>query len=380
MSIAAAESFRLRGRGNRAKLIVKSTNVFRVIPNKREFLAKAFGGLGVLGLLERAAGTWRPGVVVLTYHRIAEPGADPFYDPVISATPESFRAQIDWLRNRVRILTLDELATWAEDGSAGRELVAVVTFDDGYRDNFDAAVPILRAGNVPATFFLPTAFFESPRLPWWDHVAYVIKRTQVRRLMLERDRDGDAPPLVIDREQMSRTEAIMTIIGAFLDESIADDRWFLDQLATRAEVVVDAESLGRRLFMTWDHVRQLADSNAGLTIGSHGHSHRRLARLDEDSQRFELTESKRILEARLGREVDALAYPYGWPGTYTTRTKALAAGAGYRLAFASREGMNRPGAPFDRYEVSRLGVGTGDSPALLRARTALHAAFGKSFL
>jgi peptidoglycan/xylan/chitin deacetylase (PgdA/CDA1 family) len=360
--------------------MVKSTNLFRGIPNKRDFLARTFGRLGILGLMERVSATWRPGLVVLTYHRIAEPGAGPFYDPVISATPESFRAQIEWLRNHVRILTLDELVRWVETGSPGREPVALVTFDDGYRDNFDVAVPILRAGNVPATFFIPTAFFESPQLPWWDHVAYVIKQTGVRQLTLERNRYGEAPPLAIDLDLVPRTEAIMTIIRAFLDESIADDRWFLDQLATKAEVIVDAESLGRALFMTWDQVRQLADSNAGLTIGSHGHSHQRLARLDQDSQRYELAESKRILEARLGREVAALAYPYGWPGTYTAQTKALAASAGYRLAFTSREGTTRPGAPFDRYEVSRLGVGSGDSPALLRARTALHAAFGKSFL
>jgi peptidoglycan/xylan/chitin deacetylase (PgdA/CDA1 family) len=359
--------------------MLKSTKLFHGIPNKREFLARAFGRLGVLGLLEHAVAAWRPGLVVLTYHRIAEPGAGLFYDPVISATPESFRAQIDWLRNHVRILTLDELVTWVETGSPGRELVALVTFDDGYRDNFDVAVPILRAGNVPATFFIPTAFLDSPRLPWWDHVAYAIKQTRARRLMLERHRNGDAPPLVIDLDLMPRTEATMTIIRAFLDESIGDERWFLDQLADRAEVDMDAESLGRALFMTWDQVRQLADSNAGLTIGSHGHSHLRLARLDDDSQRYELTESKRILETRLGREVVGLAYPYGWPGTYTAQTKALAADAGYRLAFASRQGTNRPGI-LDRYELSRLGVGSGDSPALLRARTALHAAFGKSFL
>jgi peptidoglycan/xylan/chitin deacetylase (PgdA/CDA1 family) len=359
--------------------MVKSTKLFHSIPNKREFLARAFGRLGILGLMERVSATWRPELVVLTYHRIAEPGAGPFYDPVISATPESFRAQIEWLRNHVRILTLDELVAWVETGSSGRELVAVVTFDDGYRDNFEVAVPILRAGKVPATFFIPTAFLDSPRLPWWDYVAYVIKQTGVRRLTLEPNRNGEAPPLVIDLDLVPRTAAIMTIIRAFLDETIAEEHWFLDQLATRAEVDVDAEGLGRALFMTWDQVRQLADSNAGLTIGSHGHSHQRLARLDDNSQRYELAESKRILEARLGRDVAALAYPYGWPGTYTAQTRALAASAGYRLAFASREGTNRPGI-LDRYAVSRLGVGSGDSPALLRARTALHTAFGKSFL
>ena len=78
--------------------------MFRGIPNKREFLARAFERLGVLTLLERTIARGRPGLVVLTYHRIAEPDTDLFYDPVISATPESFRAQVEWLHNRVRLL------------------------------------------------------------------------------------------------------------------------------------------------------------------------------------------------------------------------------------------------------------------------------------
>jgi peptidoglycan/xylan/chitin deacetylase (PgdA/CDA1 family) len=352
--------------------------IFSRIPNKREFLARVFGRLGVLGLLERTAAA-RSGLVVLTYHRIAEPGADPFYDPVISATPESFLAQIDWLRRHVRVLALHELLTMRESGSAWREPAALITFDDGYRDNFEVAAPILREWNVPATFFLPTAFLEAPRLPWWDQVAYVIKQTRAPTLILERSPSGGTPPLSIDLEAMPRSVAIMSIIRAFLDDTIADERWFLDQLSVRAEVAVDGESLARALFTSWDQVRLLAGADGTLTIGSHGHSHHRLAGLDEVSQRRELTESKRILESRLGREVAALAYPYGWPGSYTARTKALAAEAGYRLAFASLEGVNRPDS-LDPYDIRRLGVGSGDSPALLRARTAFHAAFGASFL
>ncbi len=160
---------------------------------------------------------------------------------------------------------------------------------------------------------------------------------------------------------MSRSAAIMTIIRAFLDHTIDDERWFLDQLAARAEVAIDGESLARALFTSWDQVRQVVDFDSTLTIGSHGHSHQKLAGLDEACQRHELTESKRILESRLGREVAALAYPYGWSGAYTPQTKALAAETGYRLAFASIEGVNRQNT-LDPYDIRRLGVGSGDSP------------------
>jgi peptidoglycan/xylan/chitin deacetylase (PgdA/CDA1 family) len=358
---------------------VISMNMFRSIPKKREYLARAFRQLGIIGLLERVASVRGAGLVVLTYHRIAEPSLDRFYEPVISATPESFRAQVRWLHHHIRLLTLNELLAQVETGLSWGGLAVLLTFDDGYRDNFDIAVPILQECDVPATFFIPTAFVESPRLPWWDQVAYVIKETHVRQFTLEYKTSGRASSLFIDLETMPRTSAIMTIIRAFLHETVADQAWFLEQLSMQAEVAVDHNSLGRALFMTWEQVRQLASLGKGLTIGSHSHSHHKLAKLDDDSQRHELAGSKRILETRINQEVAALAYPFGWPGTYTVRTKMLAIEAGYRLAFASREGVNWP-RRLDRFEVCRLVVGLGDSPALLQSRTALHAMFGASFL
>jgi peptidoglycan/xylan/chitin deacetylase (PgdA/CDA1 family) len=349
------------------------------IPNKRDILARAFGRFGVLGVLEHISAAWRPGLLVLTYHRIAEPGADCFYDPVISATPESFRTQLEWLRRQIRLVTIDELINRLENGSAWREPVAALTFDDGYRDNLEVAAPILRELRVPATFFIPTAFLESPRLPWWDHIAYVFKKTRVQTFALARDPGRDTPPLTIDLGVTSRSEAITMVIRAFLTGMISDERWFLNQLQTQAEVNFDDGDLGRTLFMSWNDVRQLVRPDQGLAVGSHTHSHQKLAGLDETTQREELVTSKHLLEAHLGCEVKALAYPYGWPGTYTAHTKSLTAQAGYRLAFTSREGCNQAGT-LDPYEINRLGVGAGDSPALLRARMALHSAFGWSFL
>src|SRR5579875_2025990 len=130
-----------------------------VMQNKREYLTRLSGWLGILSLLERLAAA-RPGLFVFTYHRIAEPGADPFYDPVISATPESFRGQADGLARRMRVLTLAEAMEQIASGPPWRESAALITFDDGYRDNFEVAAPILRDCGLPATFFLPTEFLE----------------------------------------------------------------------------------------------------------------------------------------------------------------------------------------------------------------------------
>ena len=354
------------------------------------FSARAFGSMGLIGLLEQIA-VRRPALVVLTYHRIAVPGiaSNPYYDPVISATPDAFEAQIRFLSTRFHILGLDALLNIAADkGMNARVLsktgkpMALVTFDDGYRDNCETALPILRKLGVPATFFIPSGFLDAARLPWWDHVACVLKRTRVPRLSLERC-PGDVDPIVIDLGPTSnghqRTAAIMTVIRSFLEGAIKDEPWFLAQLDEQAEVPIDSFTLGRELFMDLEQLRQLID--AGMSVGSHGQSHRALAGLDDSTQRHELTESKRFLETAIGQEIKALAYPFGWSGSFTARTMQLAIEAGYHLAFSSLEGVNRSGsAAFQPFALRRLNVGTGDSPSLLRARAVLHAAFGKSFL
>jgi peptidoglycan/xylan/chitin deacetylase (PgdA/CDA1 family) len=360
-------------------ITVRLISMLRGISNKREFLAQVLGKFGILALLEQFVARRRPGFVVLTYHRIAKSGENLFYDPVISATPDSFRTQIKWLSNHVRLVTLDELLIQLESGVPWSEPAILLTFDDGYYDNFKQAVPILREFSAPATFFIPTAFLDTPQLSWWDQVAYVIKQTQVQRLTVERHMNSNSSPVDINLQTTSRQVAIATIIRAFLGNTISDERSFLDQLTEQAKVDINPTHLGCELFMTWDQIRQLVDSGVGFSVGSHAHSHRNLAQLDHNTQRDELSRSKQTLETKLSRPVKALAYPFGWSGTYTSGTKVLAEEAGYALAFSSREGINRF-TSFDRYDVYRLGVGLADSTALIRARGTLHAVFGKSFL
>lgn len=235
---------------------------------------------------------------------------------------------------------------------------------------------------MPAAFFLPTGLLANPQLPWWDHVACVLKQTQVPGFTLPRQ-PGDPGSIRVelgpDAGADQRTAGIATVIGEFLNGAIPDVPWFLAQLEARAEVQVDGAAQGQALFMSLDQVKQL--QAAGMSIGSHGESHRALADLDDAAQMRELTASRQFLEQLLGVKIRALAYPFGWEGTFTARTIELAAEAGYHLAFSAREGINRPGTTsFQPYSLHRLNVGAGDSPALLRARAISHVTLGRSFL
>lgn len=341
-----------------------------LISNKRAFLARCLRATGTLALLERLAR--RPGLLVLTYHRIGDPSAHPFYDRVASATPEAFREELVALARARRVVALDEAVALAESGFATSEPLALVTFDDGYRDNAEAALPVLSSLGLPAAFFLTTDFVGGLRLPWWDHVAYVVNTTTVPVLRL------DWPePLEVDLRRVPRAEAVMRVVTMYLNRDVSDEPRFRAGLEAAAESGVDERRLARDLFMTWDQARSLVA--AGMSVGSHTVSHRPLGRLSADEQRAELVDSKRLIESEVGREALALAYPYGWPGAYDDATARLARAAGYRAAFSSVEGVNRPGDR-DPFAAGRLGVGFADAPVLHRARWALYGAFGRSVL
>jgi hypothetical protein len=122
-----------------------------------------------LGAALRRAGAWR-GLLVLTYHRIGDPAESPLDRNLFSATAEEFARQVCHLARECEVIGLDDVPA-ALRARGGRRVL--VTFDDGYRDNFELAFPLLRAAGMPAAFFLATGFLDRPRLSWWDELAWM---------------------------------------------------------------------------------------------------------------------------------------------------------------------------------------------------------------
>jgi peptidoglycan/xylan/chitin deacetylase (PgdA/CDA1 family) len=329
-------------------------------------LARALRWSGGLAILERLAR--RPGLLVLGYHRVASKAENPGFDGVISADAAEFRRQVAYLRDRFRILRLEE---WLDDGerSIAREPCVLITYDDGYRDNFEVALPILEELRVPAAFFLPTDFLDRPQLFWWDRLAAIVKRTEVGRLRL----DG----LDLDLTTLSRDAAIAALVDPFLAMHPDDRPRALDQLQDRAEVELDEPELARTLMMDWGMARGLL--KAGMAVGSHARSHRELALLDESHQHDELAGSKQRLEEQLRHAVVTLAYPYGVARAVSETTRRLAREVGYQAAFAFAGGINRPG-PRDPMALARINIGATDAGDLFRARMVLTSSFGRSLV
>lgn len=330
--------------------------------SRRQRLASLLHQTGVvraaLALRSSVSTQW---LTVLTYHRFPNPGGDePFDDEVIDVTPEVFDRQLRCLCKHFTLIGSDELCAFG----AGRPLppnAVAITFDDGYLDNFQRALPILKRYGARATFFLSTAYLSERRLYWWDRVAYLLKRSTLPYVVL------DYPHrLVLDLHDRKRaTERVLRLIKT---HQPLDVELFLEQLARSAGVTWSQkleQSFAERLLMTWDHVRELRQ--AGMDVQSHTRTHRVLQTLSREELRDELVGSRADLQRELGEAPRAIAYPVGTPLLPDSPIRGALAQAGYEIGLSNATGSNLINGNVDRFNIRRQSVGLNVSDAYLLA-------------
>lgn len=335
--------------------------------SKRARAAQLARRAGLLAMLER----WpkRPGILVLNHHRVTDPESCPYDHGVIDSTPDQFERQICWLMRHFRILTLHEAEEIACGERTLRDPAALITFDDGYADNYQIAFPILQNLGVQGTFFLATSYVGSCCAPWWDSIAYRVRRSPRERIRLRYPRAVEYA-LAGDRE-----ETLRNVLLLYKSPEMTDAPRFLEELS-EACGSGGPEEAREPLFLNWRQASEMVA--AGMAIGSHTHTHELLAKLPAEAQCQELRQSRAILEERLGIEVRSLAFPVGSPGSFTAATREALACTGYRLAFSYYGGVNFSGR-LDRYNLLRMGVERSTPTDLFRLRTTLAATFDRQF-
>jgi peptidoglycan/xylan/chitin deacetylase (PgdA/CDA1 family) len=330
---------------------------------KRELLARLCYKAGLTRVLE--ALPQRRTLIILNYHRIGNADETPFDSGVFSATAEQFDSHIAYLKRRFHISTLEEaFAVMGGESPPGTSVL--ITFDDGYLDNYTVAFPILRSHGVQAVFFLPTAFIGTGKLPWWDAIAYMLKKSVKKRIQLEYPE-----PAIFDLLGDGRKALSTQILRLFTQPAVKDPKRFLMELEKECEVSRPT-SVAERCFLDWDEARDM--QRGGMEFGSHTHSHEILTKLSSELQLEEIRHSREILERELHRRVDILAYPVGLKHCFSAETTSALEQTGYRAAFSFYGGSNRPGEirPFDirRYGVADL------SYARFRLQTTFRAITG----
>jgi peptidoglycan/xylan/chitin deacetylase (PgdA/CDA1 family) len=285
------------------------------------------------GVLRLAAKLHGKGAAILMYHSVLE-DPDREVDSLggIIHSREAFQGQMEMLAKKFRPVPLDEVGRFVKGERELPERAVVVTFDDGYTDNYEMAMPILDRVGIPATFYVTVDCVENRRLPWPGRLRFSFRKTAKKSWS---DESGTVWSLESDqgREQAYLTicDRVCQLAGAALENAVHSIEEELD-----ARLPDDRG----RLMMTWEQVRGLALN--GHIVGSHTMTHPNLAFLSIEEARCELVQSKTQMEQHLATRVEHFSYPCPalFPN-WTEQTTAESRKAGYQTAVTTSNGLAR---------------------------------------
>lgn len=263
---------------------------------------------------------------VLIFHRVL-PEPDPIFPGEIDVP--RFDAICRWVRQWFNVLPLDAAVSRLQRGTLPAR-AAAITFDDGYADNHDHALPLLQRHGLPATFFIASGFIDGGCM-WNDGVIDAVRRCRTPHLELAGLADLPDERLAVDSVPAKRA-AIARIIGAVKYLPVAQRLEIVATLRRRAGV---DDRPG--WMMTSEQLRAMR--RAGMQIGAHTVTHPILARLDRATALDEMRRGRDFLESTLQERVGLFAYPNGRPGTdYSEESVAAAREAGFDAAFTTAWG------------------------------------------
>ena len=334
-------------------------------------LASAADRTGLLaGILSaRRAGFGPSGLLVVLYHRVAALTSLGELDTdLVDATPEEFDAQMGHLRQHFQPVSIEEVL---EAQRSRRDLPpasVLVTFDDGYLDNHDNALPILARHGIRGLFFISTGHLTERRLVWWERLSLTVRRSA----RVSAHIDYPAPEDFDCAAPQGKSRVIRRLNRIVKDHYGLDLARFEREISTAFDVpwaAAEERALANESLMTWDHVRALRA--AGMGIGSHTREHRVLQTLAPAQLAEELSASRATLEHELGEPVTTIAYPVGKQISTIRPVRQAVAAAGYELGFTTTPGLNRFSVGADPLDLKRLPIDRGTPTGLQHTRMAL---------
>jgi peptidoglycan/xylan/chitin deacetylase (PgdA/CDA1 family) len=250
----------------------------------------------------------------------------------LEVTPDFLRATLCHLRARdIDIVSMDELHERLAQGRFARRFAAF-TLDDGYRDNLEFALPVLREFDAPLAVYVASDFAEGTGRLWWTALEAVIARTDQVDVQI-----GNAA-LRLDATSLAAKQTAFDRLHDWLRALPGEHDLKREIEALCARYGVDIAALCRGLCLSWNEVKRLA-ADPLVTIGAHTISHCNLARQSEGIAAQEMALSRVRIEHALERPVLHFAYPYGDREAAGEREFALAAAAGFKTAVTTRPGM-----------------------------------------
>ena len=267
---------------------------------------------------------------ILMMHRVC-PDPDAAFVPnkSLAVTPEFLATVIQTLRaNHFVIMDLESALTLMHQGG-GPERFAVLTFDDGFQDIHDNALPVLREHSAPFTVYVTPGFVDRDARPWTVDLERLIGT--VAQLRLDLGEERTVFPANTTEEKYRAFSAALTLLRRLRPRDVNRQ---LDELLRQHDI----EPAATDCCMPWDDLAVLA-ADPLCTIGAHSMTHAMLSILSDQEVRDELQQSKQVIEQHLDVVVDHLAFPYGDTEAVGPREVQIASEVGFRSAVTTRPGM-----------------------------------------
>lgn len=302
-----------------------------------------------------------PKVIILLYHRITDSAFDP---QLLNVKPNNFAEHLNILLKNYRVLDLRELVLRLRTGCLPARGV-VITFDDGYVDNYYKALPLLKDCRTPATIFVTGSYIHNEKKFWWDELTYIFLLSEKLPEMLNF--------AIRDKEYVWKFQQEVTERDVSFNLNVFKHR----NIGVRERAYLEINSLFRMLDnntieQIMEHIRKWAGNNKYtkdevrvlneeellsigenrlIEIGAHTMTHTRLSSLCPADQWKEIVDSKKILESIIKKEVVSFAYPFGGKGDYTKVSRKLIRKAGFKCACSNFPRIVRWGR--DVYQLPR---------------------------
>jgi peptidoglycan/xylan/chitin deacetylase (PgdA/CDA1 family) len=305
---------------------------------------QAVGGLHVLRLLSRSC------TRILMYHRFPQ------------ASRESFRQQCRHLARNYTVVNLSEVSDCLRSGRALPPNATVITVDDGYRDFYQVAWPVLREFGLTATMFLVSDFVEGRNWLWGDRIDYAVKRTNLQEATVSLP-TGSVVHIRLGSVD-EKWDALWKLKAAAKSAPLAAAEELVKSLPEQLGVSMPEEIPNEYTPLRLEEIRTMA--RAGIEFGAHTTTHPILPRVEGTERlQFEIGGCRQRLEKLLDMPVRHFCYPNG---DWDERSLRMVRESGFDTAVTTELGLNRAGS--DPFLLRRIGVEPALSIATFRHYTA----------
>jgi peptidoglycan/xylan/chitin deacetylase (PgdA/CDA1 family) len=288
-------------------------------------LALMLGATRTDRLIRLMSGTRRLPLVV-GYHRVVDDShrrRASIIAPML-VSRRMFERQLDWIGRRFRFVSLDEIGSRLESGRAFDTPTATVTFDDGYRDLYEHAFPVLKRKGIPAAVFVVTDWIDRTSALYHDRLYLLLTRdwAAAREVLVELG--------VTTAEQAAR--GLNEPFGALRHVLTTQSQWGLGRVTAALEETlgIDTGQLDGLRPLSWTMLAEM--QRGGMTVGSHTRTHALLTRESPERMLAETLGARHVLEERLRIAINHFAYP---DGAFNAETVQTVAQAGYRFAYTT---------------------------------------------